>query len=432
MDGDFVTALDGKQPGTALHAPQVRIVTDKGEPLSVDGNPVSPDIVSAVVTLPTSGTAVVDIVLNNQRNDKANPNRPVAPSWRYNALRDVSFGKVFRIDYRYGQEPWTPMILARITGVDFNFPSAAGAQVTLKGEDFSSLLKVKAPTPKDDSTTDSGKYEDKHEDEIVKAELGAAAPDLKMKMPDASTRFSQPILITRPADKTRLQFITELAERMDFEMFVAFDDDGPIKQTGAAERPVSFHFEPSRSDTLGKIVKLVWGRDIIDFKPAFSVWDIPTEATALGTKPRERGEINKPVSYATKKSDLLKDLHTAPGGKAPVDAVKARNEYFNARPEVNPLTVKVEKLDEERAERAAIAAMRKGLRSFLTADITTLGLTTIRPGIHVELQKLYAPFDGIWYVTQTVHTLNASGYVTKTSLRRPGMLNPADYPGGAA
>ncbi|MDQ7777215.1 hypothetical protein [Paracoccus aminovorans] len=422
MDGDFPRILDGKLPGTALHAPQVRIVTDKGEPLTVDGNPISPDIVSSVVTLPASGTAVADIVLNNQRNDKANPNRPAAPSWRYNALKEVSFGKVFRVDYRYGQEPWTPMILARITGVDFNFPSAAGAQVTLKGEDFSSLLKVKPQEPMI--------YMEDHETFIVQSEVGDGAPDLKMA-PLPESPFSETISLTRPTDKTRLQFIAELAERMDFEAFVAFNDDTPIKQTGAVERPVAFHFAPARSATLGTVVTLLWGRDLIDFKPAFSVWDIPTQATASGNVPRDRGAIDETVSYDADRALVVNDLHGAPDGGAPMDAVKARNDFFNARPAVNPISVKVENLDTERARLAAAAAMRKGIRGFLTAELSTLGLTTIRPGIHVDLKGLYAPFDGIWYVTQTVHTLNAAGYITKTSLRRPGMLDPAGYPGAS-
>lgn len=423
MDGDFAKVLDGKRPGTALHAPQVRIVTDKGEPLTVDGNPISPDIASSVVTLPASGTAVVDVVLNNQRHDKANPNRPAAPSWRYNALKEVSFGKVFRVDYRYGQEPWTPMILARITGVDFSFLSAACAQVTLKGEDLSSLLKVKPQEPMI--------YMEDHETFIVQSELGDGAPDLGMA-PLPESPFSETISLTRPTDKTRLQFIAELAERMDFETFVAFNDDTPIKQAGAVERPVAFHFIPARSATLGTVVTLVWGRDLIDFKPAFSVWDIPTEATASGNVPRDRGAIDEKVSYDADRALVVNDLHSAPDGKAPTDAVKARNEFFNARPAVNPINVKVENLDTERARLAAAAAMRKGIRGFLTAEFSTLGLTTIRPGIHVDLQGLYAPFDGIWYVTQTVHTLNAAGYITKTSLRRPGMLDPAGYLGGAA
>lgn len=420
MDGDFAKVLDGKLPGTALHAPQVRIVTDKGEPLTVDGNPIAPDIISAVVTLPASGTAVVDIVLNNQRNDKANPNRPATPTWRYNALKEVSFGKVFRVDIRYGKDPWTPMILARITGVDFNFPSAAGAQVTLKGEDFSSLLKLKPEG--------SMIYMEDHETFIVQSEVTDGAPDLKMA-PLPKSPFKETISLTRPTDKSRLQFISELAERMDFETFVAFNDETPIKDTGAVDRPVSFHFAPTRSETPGTMVALVWGRDLIDFKPAFNVWDIPTEATASGNVPRDRGAIDEKVSYDADKAEVVNDLHKAPNGKDPVDAVKARNEFFNARPAVNPISVKVENLDTERARRAAVAAMRKGIRAFLTAELSTLGLTTIRPGIHVDLKGLYAPFDGVWYVTQTVHTLNASGYITKVSLRRSGMLDPADYPG---
>lgn len=430
MDGVFATALAGKRPGTALHAPQVRIVTDKGEPLMVDGAPVSPDIVSSAVTLPASGTAVVDIVLNNQRNEKANSNRPAVPSWRYNALKEVSFGKVFRVDYRYGQEPWTPMILARITGVDFNFPSAAGAQVTLKGEDFTNLLKVRAETPSDSDKPGDNKHELKHEDEIVRSEVEASAPGLKIVA--KGTRFSKPIRITRPAEKTRLEFVREIAERMDYELFVAFGDNGPIKDKDVAERPVEFHFEPANSDEPGSPLTLVWGRDIIDFKPTFSVWDVPTEVTALGAKPPpDRGEAKGSVTYSKDKAEIFKDLHPRNAGTDLIDAVAARTKFFAANPDANALPIKIEKLDDERARRNALAAMRKGVRSFLTAELSTLGLAAIRPRIHVELQKLDAPFDGIWYITQAVHTINASGYISKISLRRPGMLDPSLYPRGA-
>ena len=66
------------------------------------------------------------------------------------------------------------------------------------------------------------------------------------------------------------------------------------------------------------------------------------------------------------------------------------------------------------------------------ADVTTIGFTGLRPGIHVNLSGLYAPFDGVYYVTTAVHTLSAEGkgFTTKCSLRRPGMLDPSAYPGG--
>lgn len=427
MDGAFTKVLEGRRPGTALHAPEVRLVTEKGTPITVDDQPVSADIISAVVMLSASGIGTVDITLNNSRNDKANPARPMVPVWRYNALKELSFGTLVRVDYRYGLDPWTPMILARITSVDFSFPSATGAQVTLKGEDLSCLLKVKPEPPKDADKPGEGGNKDKQESELVKAELSAAAPGLKLVTADKSP-FATPLLhITRSNDKTRLDFIKELAERMDYEVFVAFNDEKPITGTKAVERPVAFHFVPARSATLGTTITLAWGRDLIDFKPAFSVWDVPTEATAMGAVPQDRGKINERVSFAEHGTEILTDLHPAPGGKQPVNAVDARNTFFSVKPAINPLIVKVEKLDKARARLAAIAAMRKGMRGFLTAEISTIGLPSIRPGIHVILDKLSAPFDGVWYATQTTHTLNAAGYITKTSLRRPGMLDPKDY-----
>src|SRR4051812_19515965 len=131
MDGDFQPATQTR-PGTAFHAPQVRLVTEAGAPVMLGGKPVSSDIVSAKVTLPASGVGQVEIVLNNQRHDQAN--RPIVPTWRYNGLQAVGFGKRLRIDMRYGAEGWTPMILARVTDMTFTFPQAGAALVTLKGD----------------------------------------------------------------------------------------------------------------------------------------------------------------------------------------------------------------------------------------------------------------------------------------------------------
>ena len=99
-----------------------------------------------------------------------------------------------------------------------------------------------------------------------------------------------------------------------------------------------------------------------------------------------------------------------------------------ARENVEPIPVS--NIDEERARLQATAKLRASARQFLTAEITTIGFTGLRPGIHVNLTGFDAPFDGIYYVTQTVHSLTAAGYITKTSLRRPGMLDPSDYPAG--
>jgi len=432
MDGDIGTGSSGSsttaRPGTQFFAPQARLVTEDGGPLLLDDQPISPDIVSVTATLVNTGVSQVDVVLNNQRHDESN--RPVVPPWRYNALSKVGFGKRVRVDFRYGNEGWTPMILARITDVQFLFPSAAGSHVTLKGEDLLSLLKA---NPAEDVIY---RNPPRHEMEMVEAELSASGSGLSLPSPRPANEFSNPLpAVTHEKAKTYLQFVDSLAERMDYEVFVAFDNLDPGRSgrgAGQADaRPVSFHFEPARSATLDKFVTLRWGRDIIDFKPAFKVWEVLTEAVASGSVPRGRGTFSTSVQTVA----AVNDLHSAPEGDspaaAPIDAATARSSSFSGenRPEVNSEQLSVTNIDEERATAQATATLRRSARTFLTAEITTIGGTATRPGMHVNLEGFYAPFDGIYYITKAVHSITAAGYITKLSVRRPGMLDPSSYPG---
>ncbi|HSW22248.1 MAG TPA: hypothetical protein VLJ62_05740 [Burkholderiaceae bacterium] len=404
------------RPGTQFFAPQVRLVDERGQPITLGNQPVSQDIVSAKVTLGSSSVGQVEVVLNNQRH--SDEDRPLAPSWRYNRLAPISFGSRVRVDFRYGNEPWTPMILARITDLAFLFPQAAGAQITLQGEDLASLLKVKP-------SADPAPYSRLHEIDIVERELSASGAGLTLASPRPSPVFGAALPdTTHKKDKSYLQFIDELAKRMDHEVFVEFDDASP----DSAAPAIHLHFEPVRAATLNKVVDLAWGRDLLDFKPTFKVWDMLTEATASGRIPGRRGGFNVTVRMA----DAINGLHAAPGGASPISAARVREQAFanENRPDANGEAVESTNLDEERARLKATAVLRRSARQFLTADITTLGFTKLRPGMHVNLSKLYAPFDGIYYVTQTVHTLSAAGYLTVSSLCRPGMLDPSTYPRG--
>ena len=345
------------------------------------------------------------------------------PSWRYNGLGEVSFGSRLRVDFRYGAEGWTPMILARITDVGFLFPSGAGSLVTLKGEDLASLLKAKP--------TMDNIYIDFHEIEMVEMELEASASGLALPATRPDSPFSQPMpSITHEKAKSYLQFIQAFAERMDFEVFVAFNDPSPGRAapnpSDPDPRPTSFHFEPARSAVLNEVVTLQWGRDIVDFKPTFAVWDILTSATASGSLPRGRGTFTATATL----DDAINDLHAAEGGETPIPASAARRAAFDEenRPEENGEQITASNIDQERASLQAVAKLRASARQFLTGDITTIGFTKLRPGIHVNLTGVHPPFDGIYYITKTVHTLSAAGYLTVTSLRRPGMLDPAGYP----
>lgn len=400
-----------ERPGTRYHAPQARLVDEQGQAIKLAGQGVSQDIVSAKVTRVASGVSQVDVVLNNQRHDSEH--RPLVPSWRYNGLERISFGTRMRVDFRYGDEPWTPMILARITDVNFLFPQATGAQLTLQGEDLLSLLKIKPDKDVD--------HKDVQEADIVQKVVEAAKIRLPVRATAPTPPFSSPLaLLTHQTKMTYLQFIESMAERMDYEVYVDFDTPGEKASK------VSLHFEPARSGIRGEPVVLKWGRDLIDFKPAFKVWDLLTEAVASGTKPGKRARYTQTVKMA---DAIMNDLHTGSDGRKPLSAASARETAFNEenKPESHSEPLSETNLDEDRAKLHATAVLRRSARQFLTADITTLGRPDLRPGVHVELGGFREPFDGVYYVTQTVHTLSTAGYLTVSSLRRPGMLDPRGY-----
>ena len=89
--------------------------------------------------------------------------------------------------------------------------------------------------------------------------------------------------------------------------------------------------------------------------------------------------------------------------------------------------ISVGNVDNERARLWAAADMRKRARELLTATGSCLGFPELVPGVHVNLKGMRPPFTGLYYVTQTVHTLDSGGYKTQFSLRRPAMMDPELY-----
>ncbi|MGL4397977.1 MAG: phage late control D family protein [Hyphomicrobium sp.] len=416
-------------PGTKFFAPQARLVKPDGSPLAIGDQSINQDVMSVTVTQPCNGVGQVEVTLNNQRFDG---NRPASPVWRFNKLGDVTFGSRFRVDIRYGQDGWTPLMLARITDISFAFPSAAGGSLTLKAEDLLSILKNKPAHPV--------LHNPQHEIDMVEGEVAFSGSGLTVVPPEPRQLFSTPLPeTTHQPDKSYLQFIQSLAERMDYELYVEFDDPGaPLAGSTAQALMPKLYFGPARSSTLGDPIPLAWGLDIIEFKPAIKVWELNTSATAAGNVPRGRGSITVEVQMA---DAIAGDLHAAPGQPAPLTALEFRQRAIATESsqlngmqgddlDKNVKTLEAANIDEERARMQAMAALRKSAREFLTAEVTTIGYPRLRPGVHVNLTGFYPPFDGVYYVTQAVHTLSSAGYTTKINVRRPGMLDPAGYPGG--
>jgi phage protein D len=438
-------------PGTRFYAPQARLVDANtnqvvGQTTTPGStpNPADLDLVSAKVTLLINNVCQLQVVLDNQRNKGG---LPVFPPWKYNSLAQIHFGQRLRLDVRYGGDPWQKMILARVTDLQFGFPSSGAAQLTIVGEDMLSVLKTKDEHDK--------RYAERTEDFLIRDVLtrskakdlgleftGTEPKDDPLKGPLVGWPELAPLTsITQSKDTTYLQFLQNIAERMDFELFVDFserlllDSQAPPKDANK----VMLHFEPARSVvTPDKAIDLRWGTNLVDFTPKFKVWEQLTGVKVAGTKhgTRKRHTETIHVDDAVIRQDLKQDLeYKLPGASSGeavdlLDAGQARAHFFGKEgtvPKNNP-SISTSNLDSARTRLQGIATLRKSLRELLTAEGSTFGFPDLRPGVYVRIGGLYPPFDGLYYVTQTVHSFDTNGYRTQFSLRRPGMLDPSRYP----
>jgi phage protein D len=130
-------------------------------------------------------------------------------------------------------------------------------------------------------------------------------------------------------------------------------------------------------------------------------------------------------------ADAIVQTDLADQSNAPLRAVTAtelRRTLLGTAALPTEKAVEFSNLDEERAMIKAHKTLLDGAREMLTVEASTIGFPALRPGVHVRIQGLYPPFNGIYYVTKAIHALDGSGYRTNVTLRRPGMLPPGKYP----
>ncbi len=404
---------------TAFYAPQAKLVDSNGV---TDIATTLGDLLSVQITLVSNGVSQCQITLANTRNDPQNTQQPIYPPWKYNDLSQFHFGQRFGVQLRYGdgqRAQWRPMIFCRVTNIAIAFPSSGGSTMTLTGQDLLSLL------VKPDPAGASYSNPDKDEIEIVRDILSRAGTSLSL-----SDNSRLPSTITTKLHNSPIaagvefrQFVKDMADRLDFELFV----DNQVTR----EADVKLHFEPARSLTTSAAtyteIPLRWGRDLIEFTPTMRVADQYASAHTRGPVPTSRQNYTAEATVAA----ITEDLHLDPRSSATMlNSVEVMQRFMVGRGDDPQQVLNFQPkagLDQPRAQQQCVAQLRARARELLTVQGSTIGNVDLVPGVHVNISGLRPPFDGIYYVTQTVHTLNSSGYRTSFNLRRPGMLDPSQY-----
>jgi Bacteriophage probable baseplate hub protein len=451
------SAAVADRPGSSYYVPGARIARlandlqrsgEEGTLLPAD---VLGDLVRAEVTRVGSGAAQYTLTFNNwylsTAKDRTHPEDaftrlgarepveganglPAWPRFKYNDFALLRFGDRLRVDMRYVPEStarpaspdekaqgWVPMVAGPVTDMRFSFATAQGAQVTVSGEDDLSRLK--------DKVERLVKMGPRPEVAIVKRTLETARFVLPLAKPLVDypsfvTDENQGIHESLQAGQSPYDLIQKLATRLDFEVFLEFQD---VRSPRSA---LQFHFEPYRGRArplAAGLFRLERERNLLEFNPTIKVVD---QYSKVEVKGRHRDPLlaHEVVGTGTH-TFVQEELHVDPALDQPLTTgPELRGVFYPGRP--NPFQVANQSnLDQVRADWNAISVIRRKARELFTIEATTVGTPELRPGKFVEIRGMRPPFDGFYYVTKTVHTFGTDGYRTKVTASRPGMPPPA-------
>jgi hypothetical protein len=415
------------------------------------------DILSVSVTRPCTGAAQYCITLNNWFDslprDRANgvgpreeisarTNQPVFPRFKYNDFKVLDFGMRIRIDMRYFPDPestlsttdqqaqkFVPMVSGPISDMRFTFSDRDGARLEVCGEDDLCLLKNKNPNKVD--------YWACPEKDIIADVLKRAKFPLPLAKPaipwPTFTESSGKALAEAHFEgQSFLEYLLHFAERWDFEVFVEYVSlDDP-------NSGLEFHFEPCRcrtppDKTLREVYIVERGKNLVEFRPVLRVVDQWTSVTFTGhdhswknpktisaTTPKNPNPLLPFPGPGANPDPLEDELHidAARGDEPLTPGPEWRRRKFG----LNPQTVNNQRgIDAERAQVMSEACYRRRAREFLKVDTVTIGLPRLRAGRHVEVRGMRPPFDGFYYVEESIHTYGDDGLRTNCCARRPGM-----------
>lgn len=170
------------------------------------------------------------------------------------------------------------------------------------------------------------------------------------------------------------------------------------------ERTEEFlYFGPSTNQSGPIDYQLAWGSGLIDLRLTLTTATQVRQVTVKGwDRVRQR-----PIEVSIDRNDHeVRALN--PGLSGIVNQCDPREERV--------VTCPVSTEDE--AKKLARDMLRGNAQELVKAQGTTIGLPNLRAGSKINLVNIGGRLSGLYFVTETTHTFNQSGYITKFTARR--------------
>jgi phage protein D len=293
------------------------------------------------------------------------------------------------------------MVKGTFTTMEPTFPTGGAPTLNVRGLNVLHQLRRKQYTYAWDNEKPSA---------IAKNIATLTDPETKKK------RFPIPIVISDKAksDEEALTYVTQNNQYdIDFLLllarkygYVVFVREGDKKARTKDEKERHLYFGPS-NDTVAGIRKvtfeLKWGISLVDFKPTLTTANQIKSVTVNGWDRKAKKRISETVTLDDKKLTKVNgDLHEL------LKKCDPREEHVADEP------VFTKKEARKRAE--AILLDRQ--KEMVKASGTCVGLPDLRAGQLVHIVGIGSRLSGVYFITDTTHTINDNGYNTKFNARR--------------
>jgi Bacteriophage probable baseplate hub protein len=228
-------------------------------------------------------------------------------------------------------------------------------------------------------------------------------------------RFPMPIVVSPKAlgeedplpyvaqkNQYDIDFLLTRALRLGYVVCIREGDPG---SSNRAERSTHLYFGPSDHAVPGQrdvTFELKWGVSLVDFKPTLTTANQVKSVTVNGWDRAKKKAISVKATLSDKELNINADMHELLNSCDPRDEVVVTKPVYT----------------EKDAKSLARSILKDRTKEIVKASGTCVGLPDLRAGRKVQVAGMGARFDGTYFVTDTTHTLNDSGYVTKFNARR--------------
>jgi uncharacterized protein len=218
---------------------------------------------------------------------------------------------------------------------------------------------------------------------------------------DRNAQRDEPILpFLAQRNQYDIDFIFAQARERGYVVFLreAQQERGPTRR--------ELYFGPSQGKDAIPLrdvtFRLEWDKSLIDFTPSLTTANQVRSVTVNGWS-RSRGQsVSATVDLDDPRLNRNRDLYEF------LDRCAAREEIVVDEPVFT----------QQQARARAVALLQERQKDMVTAEGTTLGLPDLRSGKRLLIDGVGARFSGAYFVTETTHTWNESGYITKFKARR--------------